>query len=113
MCALYRNPWGFSGTSAGKESTCNAGDSGSTPELGRVPGEGISYPLQHSWASLVAQMVNNPPTMQRPGFDPCVGKIRWRRERLPTPVFLPGEFHGQRSLAGYSPWGHEESDTIE
>ena len=64
MCALYRNPWGFSGTSAGKESTCNAGDSGSTPELGRVPGEGISYPLQYSWASLVAQMVKNLPTMQ-------------------------------------------------
>ena len=42
-----------------------------------------------------------------------VGKIPWRRERLPTPVFLPGEFHGQRSLAGYSPWGHKESDTTE
>ena len=34
----------------------------------------------------------------------------WRREWQPTPVFLPGEFHGQRSLVGYSPWGHEESD---
>ena len=38
-----------------------------------------------------------------PGFDPWVGKIPWRRERLPTPVFLPEESHGQRSLAGYSP----------
>ena len=37
----------------------------------------------------------------------------WRREWVPTPVFLPGEFHGQRSLVGYSPWGHEESDTTE
>ena len=37
----------------------------------------------------------------RPGFDPWVGKIPWRREWLPTPVFLPGEVHGQRSLAGY------------
>ena len=37
-----------------------------------------------------------------------VGKIPWRREWLPTPVFLPGELHGQRSLAGYSPWGHKE-----
>ena len=37
-----------------------------------------------------------------PGIDPWVGKIPWRRERLPTPVFLPGEFHGQRSLVGYS-----------
>ena len=37
----------------------------------------------------------------------------WRREWLPTPVFLPGESHGQRSLAGYSPWGHKESDMTE
>ena len=37
----------------------------------------------------------------------------WRWEWQPTPVFLPGEFHGQRSLVGYSPWGHKESDTIE
>jgi len=43
---------------------------------------------------------------RRPGFDPWVGKIPWRREWQPTPVFLPGEFHGQRSLAGYSLWGH-------
>ena len=50
---------------------------------------------------------------KRPGFDPWIGKIPWRRERLPTPVFLPGEFHGQRSLAGYSPWGGKESDTTE
>ena len=35
-----------------------------------------------------------------------VGKIPWRREWQPTPVFLPGEFHGKRSLVGYSPWGH-------
>ena len=46
-------------------------------------------------------------------FDPWVGKIPWRREWQPTPVFLPGESHGQRSLVGYSPWGHEESDTTE
>ena len=47
----------------------------------------------------------------RPGFDPCIGKVLWRRERLLTPVFLPGEFQGQRSLAGYSSWGCKESDT--
>ena len=46
-------------------------------------------------------------------FDPWVGKIPWRREWLPTPVFLPGEFHGQRSLAGHSPWGLKESDSTE
>ena len=46
-------------------------------------------------------------------FNPWVGKIPWRRKWQPTPVFLPGEFHGQRSLAGCSPWCHKESDTIE
>ena len=49
----------------------------------------------------------------RPRFNPWVGKIPGRRKWLLTPVFLPGEFHGQRSLAGYSPWGREESDTTE
>ena len=43
---------------------------------------------------------------RKPGFDPWIGKIPWRRECLSTPVFLPGEFHGQRSLVGYNPWGH-------
>ena len=47
------------------------------------------------------------------GFDPWVGKFLWRREGQSTLVFLPGEFHGQRSLAGYSPWGHKELDTTE
>ena len=47
-----------------------------------------------------------------PGFDPRIGKIPWRRQWQPTPVFLPREFHGQRSLVGYSPWGHKESDMI-
>ena len=45
------------------ESACNAGDPGSIPGLGTSPGEGIGYPLQYSWASLVAQLVNNPPAM--------------------------------------------------
>ena len=47
----------------------------------------------------------------RSRFDPWVGKIPCRRRWQPTIVFLPGEFHGQRSLAGYSPWGHKESNT--
>ena len=49
---------------AGKESACNAGDPDSIPGSGRSPGEGIGYPLQYSWASLVAQVVKNPPAMQ-------------------------------------------------
>ena len=64
-------------------------------------------------ASLVAQMVKNPPAMWEPGFDPWVRRIPWRRARQPTPVFLPGESHGQRSLAGDSPWGCKELDTTE
>ena len=55
---------GFPVSSVGKESACNAGDPGSIPGLGRSPGEGISYPLQYSWASLVAQLVKNLPTMK-------------------------------------------------
>ena len=47
----------------------------------------------------------------RPGFDPWFGKIPWRREWLPTPVFLFGEFHGQRNLVGYSLWDCKELDT--
>ena len=54
---------GFPGSSTGKESACNAGDPSSIPGSGRSPGEGIGYLLQYSWASLVAQMVKNPPAM--------------------------------------------------
>ena len=54
---------GFSGGLAGKEATCNAGDLGLIPGLGRSPGEGKGYPLQCSWASLVAQMVKYLPAM--------------------------------------------------
>ena len=55
----------FTGSSVGKESTCNAGDPGSIPGLGRSPGERIGYPLQYSWTSIVAQMVKNLPVMQK------------------------------------------------
>ena len=50
---------------------------------------------------------------RRPGFSPWVGKMPWRRKWHPTPVLLPGESHGGRSLVGYSPWGRKESDTTE
>ena len=56
-------------------------------------------------------MVKNLPVMWETGFDPWVRKIPWRREWPPTPVFLPGESHGQRSLVG--PWGCKELDTTE
>ena len=81
---------GFPCGSVGKESACNAGDPGSIFGLGRSAGNGIGCPCQYSWASLVAQLVKNLPAM----WDPSVGKIPWKRERLPTPVFWPEEFHG-------------------
>ena len=83
----------FPGSSAGKESACNAGDLGSIPGSRRSTEEGIDYPLQDSWAYLVAQSVKNLPTMR----NPWVGKIPWRRAWQPSPVFLPGE----------SPWTEE------
>ena len=104
------------GSSADKESTCNAGDPDLTPESGRSTGEGIGYQLQHSGASLVAQTVKNPPAMWDTWVQFLGWENPWRREQLPTPVFLPGESHGQRSLDNYSPWGpwgHKESDMSE
>ena len=66
-------PPGFPDSSAGKESTCNVGDPSSIPGSGRSPGEGIGYPLQYSWAPLVAQLVKNPPAMQ----ETWVGSLGW------------------------------------
>ena len=67
----------------------------------------------HHWASLVAQMVKNLTAMQ----ETWVRSLGWENPleegMQPTPIFLPGESHGQRSLVGYSPWGYEESDTTE
>ena len=61
----------------------------------------------------MAQMVKNPPARQKTSVQSLGQEDTWRREQLSTLVFLPGEFHGQRNLAGYSPWGHKESDTTE
>ena len=66
--SLTEAPTGFPGSSAGKESTCNAGDPSLIPGLGRSPGEGIAYPLQYSWASLEAQLVKNLPGMRETWF---------------------------------------------
>ena len=104
MKSAYQN-WGyleyqrgFPGGPAGKESTCNSGNSGSIPGSGSSLREGIGYPLQYSWASLVAQMVKNSPAMQ----ETWIGKTPWRKAWQPTPIFLPGE----------SPWT-EESGGLE
>ena len=99
---------GFLDSSVGEESACSAGDPGSISDSGRSPGEEIGYSLQYSWASLVAQLVKNPPAMRETLVQPLVGKIPWRREWLPTTVFWPGEFNGL-----YSPWGHKDLDSME
>ena len=59
-----RDRRGFSESSVGKESVCYAGDPSSIPRSERSPGEGLGYPLQHSWAFLVAQLLKNPPAMR-------------------------------------------------
>ena len=143
---------GFSCSSVGKESGYNAGDLGLIAGLGRSPGGGMAtHSSILAWrilmgASLIAQLVKNPPAMKetlvqflggedrlekgetthsrflglplwfswlrirlqcgRPGFNPWVGKIPWRREWLSTPVFWPGELHGL-----YSPRGRKECQT--
>ena len=65
------------------------------------------------WAFLVDQLVSNPPAMWETWVQSWVGKIPWRRAWQPTPAFLPGESHGQRSLAGYNLWDCTESDMSE
>ena len=57
--------------------------------------------------------MKNLPAVRETWVRSLVGKVPWRRQWQPTPVFLPGESQGQRSLAGYSPWGHKEPDTTE
>ena len=80
--------------------------------------DGLSRAWIHQRASQVAFQVSKEPTFQwrrhkRHSFNPGVGKIPWRRVWQPTPVFSPGESHGQKSLEGYSPWGHKELDMTE
>ena len=70
--------------------------------VSRLPGQ-----IAQTRASLVAQWLRICLQCRRSRFDPWVGKIPWRRKWQPTPVFLPGEAHGQRRLAGYSTWGHK------
>ena len=97
--------WASLVTSAGKESACNAGDLGLIPGLGRSPGKGKGYPLQYSglensMAYTVHRVAKSRTRLsdfhftslclqcRRPQFNSWVGKICWRRDRLPTPVFL-------------------------
>ena len=78
------------------------------PGSGRSPEEGIGYPLQYSWVSLMTQLVKNLPAMQETWVQSLGWEDPLEKGKAPTPVFWPGEFHGL-----YSPWGHKESDTTE
>ena len=107
-------PWGrerlkgFPHSSVGKESACNAGDLGSIPGSGRSTGEGIDYTpvfLGFPCDSAGKESTCNAGDL---GSIPELGRSPGEGERLPTPVFWPGEFHGL-----YSPWGRKESDTTE
>ena len=93
---------GFPDSSVGKESACNAGDPGSIPGSESSPGEGIGYPLQHSWVSLVAQLLKNQPAMQ----ETQVQSLGWGD---------PLE-KGMATLSSILAWkfqGRKESDTTE
>ena len=94
---------GFPGSSADKESACNTGDSSSIPGLGTSAGEGIAYPLQYSCASLVVQLVKNPPAM----WETRVLSLGWE-----DPLEKGTAIHSS-ILTLYSPWGCKESDTTE
>ena len=103
---------GIPGDSAGEESSCNAGDPGSIPGSERSSGEGIGYSFQYTWASLVAQMVKNLPTME----ETWVRSLGWDAgggHGNPLQYSCLENPHGQRSLVGYSPWSHKELDTTE
>ena len=91
----------FPGTSAGKESTCNAGDPSSIPGSGRSTGEGIGYPLQYSWASLVAQQVKDPPAMQ----EMWVQSLGWE-----DPLEKGKATHSS-SLPWRIPWTHRVTNS--
>ena len=73
LSCLPTDPKGFSGSSVSKESTCNTGDPSLIPGSEISPGEGTGYPLQYSWASLMAQLVKNPPTM----WETWVQSLGW------------------------------------
>ena len=98
---------GFPCGSSSKESACSAGDLGSIPRSGRSAGEGIGYSLQYSWASLVAQLVKNPPALQ----EAWVQSLSWEDP-------LENEKAAHSSTLAWriprtSPWGRKESDVTE
>ena len=98
----------FPDSSISKESACNAGDPGSIPGSGRSTGEGIGYPLQCSWVSLVAQLVKNPPAIQETWVWPLGLEDPLEMGKATHSSILAWRIHGL-----YSPWGRKESDMTE
>ena len=100
---------GFPDGSGGKESACNAGDPSSIPGSGRSSGEGIGYPVQYSWASLVAQLVKNQPAM----WETWVRSLGWEdplEESMTThSSILPGESPWTEKPGGLQPMGLQSS----
>ena len=94
-------------SSVGKESPCNIGNPGSIPGSGRSTGEGLSYPLQYPWASLVTQLVKNLPAMQ----ETWVRFLGW--EDSLKNGGCPLQYSVLEKSMDYSPWGHKESDMTE
>ena len=92
-------------SSVGKESACNTGDPGSTLGSRSSPGEGIGYPLQYSWASLVAQLVTNQPAMWETWVQPLGWEDPLEKGKATHPSILAWR------IPQMSPWGCEESDT--
>ena len=103
----YTDKWGFPGGSDGKVSACSAGDLGSIPGWGRSSGEGKCYPLQYSWASLVAQLVKNLPAVR----ETWVQLLGWE-DLLEKGTAIHSSILAWR-IPWTSPWGHKESDTTE
>ena len=99
----------FPGSSAGKESACNAGGPGSNPGLGKSPGEGVGYPLQYCWASLVAQLVKNLLAMGET-WAPSLG---WEDPLEKGTATHSSILAWRIPWTVYSPWGRKESDTTE
>ena len=105
VCIYVYTHTSFPGSLAGKESTCNAGDPGSIAGLGRFAGEGIGYPLQYSWASLVAQLVESHvgDLGSIPGLERSSGEGKG----------YPFQYSGLENSMDCIPWDRKESDKTE
>ena len=108
MTRKYRALYGFPDSSVGKESACNGGDPSLIPGSGRSAGEGIGYPFQYSWASLVAQLVKHLPAMQETWVPSRGWEDLLEKGKATHSSILAWRIHGL-----YSPWGHKESDMTE